>query len=193
MSKTSLSDKEIINEILKGGKSFENISSYLFKTFKGFIPKVNQKLHLPQEDLNDAYADALVKCIRKIKDRSFRGESKLSSYFYSIFYNGAVDVSRKNTSNKIKSIVEIHEYDAKERDLMELFDIKERSMLILKLMGTMGASCKSILLDWGYYGYSMDEIAERSELKNAESARSMKYKCLKKLKQLIANKIDLDV
>ena len=191
--KITFSDDEIINKIRSGGQSFEDMSMYLFDTFKGFIPKINQKLHLPREDINDAYADALVKCIQKIKDHTYRGESKLSSYFYSIFHNTAVDVSRKNTSNKNKSTVEIHEYDAKERDLMDLFEIKNSTNAIINLMDKMGDPCKKILLDWGYYGFSMDEIAHRSNLKNAQSARSMKYKCLKKLKVIITKKLGNDV
>lgn len=193
MTNNSFSDDKIIEEILKGGKPFEDMSMYLFDSFKGFIPKVNQKLHLSNGEVNDAYADALVRCIRKIKDHTFKGESKLSSYFYSIFYNAAVDVSRKKTSNRNIGTVEIHEYDAKERDLMELLEISDSSKQVVNLMNVMGDPCKKILLDWGYHGYSMDEIADRSSLKNAESARSMKYKCLKKLKQIIENKLGQDV
>jgi len=193
MSDISFTDEEIISELLTGGKAFEDMSMYIFNAYKGFIYKVNEKLHLSTEDINDAYADSLVKCIHKIKDHTFRGESKLSSYFYSIFYHTAVDVSRKNTSNRNMDIVEIHEYDARERDLMELFEIKDRSNEVVKLMGAMGHPCKKILLDWAYYGYKMDEIANRANLKNAETARSMKYKCLKKLKQIIATKLGLNV
>jgi len=35
----------------------------------------------------------------------------------------------------------------------------------------------------------MSEIAERAKLSNPESARSMKYKCLKKLRELLNSKL----
>lgn len=193
MSIVEYSDDQIKSKLLEGGKSFEDMSMYLFQTYRGFISQVNNKLHLAQDDINDAYADALVKCIQKIRDNTYRGESKLSSYFYSIFYNTAVDVSRKNTSYKAKATVEIQEYDAKERDLMELFEIKDNTKMVNRLMNEMGHPCKKILLDWGYYGYSMIEIADRLSLKNAETARSMKYKCLKKLKGMIKIKLGQNV
>jgi len=191
MKDPGFTDEEIIQSITAGGKRFEDMSMYLFHEFKGFIYKVNQRLHLPQNDIEDAYSDALVRFIRKIKDGSFRGESKLSSYFYSIFSNAAVDVSRKNTSHKNMATKELTEFDAKETDLLKIIDAKDHASKIIGLMDKMGSPCKQILMDWGYYGYSMDEIAQRSNLSGAESARSMKYKCLKKLKGIIANKLDI--
>jgi len=189
MEKSSFTDEEIINSIRSGGKSYEKMSMYLFETYKGFISKVNQRLHLPQSDIEDAYADALVKLIRKLRDGSFQRKSKVSSYFYSIFSNVGVDVLRKNTSHKHKPTLELTEYDARVNNLLHIMDAKDQADKVIKLMDNISASCKQILLDWGYYGFSMEEIAIRSELSGAESARSMKYKCLKKLKIIIANKL----
>jgi len=186
----SFSDQEILANVNKGGKAFEDISLYLFHQYKGFISTIQSKLHLPQEQMQDAYADALVKLLRHLKNGQFRGDSKISSYFYRIFYNTCVDVSRKNTSNKNMPTQELFEYDAKETDLRYLIDIKDEAQQVLKLIESLGDTCKRILIDWGYYGYQMDEIASRNNLSNAESARSMKYKCLKKLKDIL-NKADL--
>lgn len=182
-------DAEIIERVLSGGKEFEEISMYLFKSLMGFLPQVKQKLNLPQQQMQDAYADALVKLLRKLKDGSFRGESKISSYFYKIFYNTAVDVSRKNASNKNMQTLELLEHDARERDLLNMIDHKDEAAQVVKVINTMGDLCQRILMDWGYYGYSMAEIATRSDLSNAESARSMKYKCLKKLRELLNTKL----
>jgi RNA polymerase sigma factor (sigma-70 family) len=193
MGKATYSDAEIVRKIKKGGQSFEEVSMYLFDSFKGFISKVNSQLHLDDVAIKDAYADALVKCIGKVKDDTYRGESKLSSYFYRIFYNKAIDISRQNLSARNLSLDEIDQSDAKERDLIELFDIKEVSKSIEELIAFLGSPCKKILIDWAYYGYSMDEIAQRCKLKNADSARSMKYKCLKKLRKSIAIKLGKDV
>ena len=183
-------DDQLIAGMKSGGKDFENISTYMFHAYKGFLPKIKNKLHLSQQQMQDAYADSLVKLIRHIKNGSFRKESKVSSYFYTIFYNTCVDVSRKNASNKNILTLELLEYDARERDLLKMIDNKEEAAQVVRLIHTLGNTCQRILMDWGYYGYSMDEIAERSNLSNAESARSMKYKCLKKLKKLINTKMD---
>ncbi len=183
----SYSDKEIVTRLKSGGRGFEEIADYLFREYLGYIPTLKNKLFLSVPDLQDAYSDALVRLITQIRSGKFKGESKLSSYFYSIFYNAAVDVSRKNTSYKNIETEELFEVSAKERDLFKMIETNNDISHLMSYMSEIGENCKRILLDWGYYGYSMEEIATRSRLSNAESARSMKYKCLKKLKEIISN------
>lgn len=185
---TLLSDKELIVKLKQGGKAFEDTSMHMFNAYKGYISKLKDKLNLPQQQLQDAYADSLVKLIRQLKDGSFRGDSKISSYFYSIYYNACVDVTRKNASNKNKATLELLEFDAKEKDLMNMIEKKDQASQIISVIDKMGGVCQRILMDWAYYGYAMDEIASRSNLSSPESARSMKYKCLKKLRELLVNK-----
>ncbi len=180
----SYTDEEIIKMIRAGARDFELSSKYLFQSFKGFIPKINNKYHLSNEAIKDAYADALVKLIRHIKQGTFRGESKLSSYFYTIFQNAAVDVLRKNSSNKNAATVELEDYSSKEKDLLQVLEIKSEFQEMKVLIHKMGESCQKILMDWAYYGYNMKEIASRANLASVETARSMKYKCLKKLRSL---------
>jgi len=191
-SELKYDDEQLILMIQSGGLDFELASMQLFKEFQGFLPQVKAKLRLSQASAQDAYADALVKLIRQLRDGTFRSESKLSSYFYSIYYNTAVDVSRKNTTNKNKtaqSTQELLEHDAKETDLLTLISNRDEVEQVLMVMEAMGEQCQRILMDWGYYGYSMSEIAERAKLSNPESARSMKYKCLKKLRELLNSKL----
>ena len=189
INQTTYTDSEIIKKLKAGGQDFEGISVYLFEQFKGFIPTVQGKLHLPTTEVQDAYADALVKLIRHLRNDQFRGESKISSYFYKIFYNTAVDASRKNASNKNIKTTELLEFDLRERDLLDMITKKQEAQNVMLVINAMGGTCQQILIDWGYYGYSMAEIAIRGNMKNPESARSMKYKCLKKLKEILAQKL----
>lgn len=189
MNQDNYIEDELSAKIIAGGKEGEEASMQLFNSLQGFIPTIQGKLNLPLDQVRDAYSDALVKLIRQIKNGSFRGESKLSSYFYSIFYNTAVDVTRKNSTNKNIKTVPLEDYDLRERDLLDMMDIKEDAQRLFVVIDKMGPVCKKILIDWGYHGYNMEEIAERSKLSNASSARSMKYKCLKKLKEFINEKL----
>ncbi len=182
---TEFTDAELLEMIVAGGQKYQQASEILFHKFQGFIPKVQDKLHLSQTHIQDAYSDALVKLIRQIKLKKFRGESKLSTYFFSIFNNTAVDVSRKNSSNKNIVTQELNDYNLRERDLLQILEAKSEAKNLMSKMAQLGTTCQKILMDWGYYGYSMEEIAKRAKLANEGSARSMKFKCLKKLKSLL--------
>ena len=48
-------------------------------------------------------------------------------------------------------------------------------------MKDMGHPCNDILMDWAYWGYSMEEIANKVGLETADQAKKKKYKCLQKL------------
>lgn len=190
-TKSTYIDSEIIARLQAGGKSFEDTSMYLFEQYRGYIVTMMQKHQISKPHAEDAYADALVKLIRHIKQGTFRSESKISTYFYTIYSNTCVDVLRKLSSNKNKQTMELTEYSAKERDLLNLIEVRDTTSYIKGVIETLGDACKGILMDWAYYGYNMEEIAKRSSLANAESARSMKYKCLKKLKAKLS-KMNID-
>ncbi|MEM6631143.1 MAG: sigma-70 family RNA polymerase sigma factor [Bacteroidota bacterium] len=183
--KRTYTDQAIIEGIKTGGANREKAINQLFDSNLGFLHTVRKKLFLSLEEAQDAYADAIVKVASQISLGKFRGESKISTYLYKIFYNKCVDVSRKKASNTATWVEEYPELSDPASDLLQKLDVKDEVVQLRKVMANMGEACKNILLDWAYMGYSMEEIAQRRNLKTPESARSLKYKCLKKLRELL--------
>ena len=179
-------DQEIIEEIRKGGRDREQITYYLLKKWNGYNVKLANKYHLTPLQQKDAYTDAIVKLISQIDQGQFKGNSALSTYFYSILNNGCIDVLRSSTSNKNKPTEVLNEWTSAEHQAFDLIGKKDLLSNVKYVIGQMGESCKNVLMDWGFYGYNMKEIVERRQLASPESARSVKYKCLKKLKELLA-------
>jgi len=178
-------DQEIIKVIQSGGTPRNQMAIYLMKHWKGYGHKLSKKYHLTPTQQKDAYTDAIVKLITQVDQGNFKGESQLSSYFFSILNNLCVDVLRKASSHKNKATEPIHEWTAVEEKAFEWIGRKDLLGKIKFVIHRMGDNCKAILIDWGFGGYNMKEIAERQQLSSAESARSMKYKCMKKLKALL--------
>lgn len=185
--KPKYSDLQIQNAIRSGGRSFQEMSEYLFDEYRSFIPKVKTKVNLTEVQIKDAFADSLVKLIDQIKHNKFRSESKLSTYFYTIFYRTAVDAFRKITTHKEDYTDENKTLDQRAEDLIHQLEIKEEYNIIEGLMVQLSDNCRSILIDTLYYGLKMEELAKKYNLSSAETARSTKYKCLKKLRLLIQN------
>lgn len=186
--KTTHTDASVIEDILAGGLRRENAIKILFDNHIGFLYKVKRKFFLPEQDLQDAYVDSIIKLSAQISLGKFRGESKLSTYLYSIFFNKCVDLSRKKQSHSIVVEQSTLEMEKSAENLLHLLEVKDKGKWIRKTLDQMGNSCKQVLLDWAYWGYSMEEIAARNELKNAKTAKSLKYKCLKKLRSLLQTK-----
>ena len=183
--KVVYSDSTLIEGILEGGVKREKCIAHIYDTHIGFIRKINREKHVDLEAARDAYADAVVKLSEQIILSKFRGESKLSTYLYRIFFNKCVDVLRKKSSNTIETVSEYPDLPDHASNMLHRLGIADEMKRVDGLLKQLGEKCKKILLDWAYHGYSMEEIAQRTGLKNAESATAQKYKCLKKLKQKI--------
>lgn len=176
-------DQEILTHLREGGHRFEQMVSYLNLEYAGMIGDIQSKVGLSRDKSTDAYTDAILKLIRQVRDDKFKGESKLSTYFYKIFYFTAVDFSRKKTTHAVE--IDIERLSDRETQLVNVLSSEEDLVQLKEKMSLLGKECQSILTDWAYCNYSMKEIAQNNHLKNEESARSMKYKCLKKLKTLM--------
>ncbi|MEL6253682.1 MAG: sigma-70 family RNA polymerase sigma factor [Bacteroidota bacterium] len=178
-------DQHLIESIQSGGKKREEAITILFDLHRGFLFKIKRKLFLSEEELQDAYVDSILKVGNQITLGKFRGDSKLSTYLYSIFFNKCVDLSRRKKSNQITLVEPQLEMEDAVGNLWDLMEVKDELKQLKSALSKMGENCQHVLLDWGYYGYSMEEIAERRNLKNPQSAKSLKYKCLKKLRELL--------
>jgi len=185
----ALTDKEVVERIVRGGKDFEDTAMFLFHRLKKFITEVKHKLNLPQQQLQDAYADSLIELIRQIKDGSFRGEQTLAIHFDTLFYDKAFGIYQKKAFKNQHEPARKINFDKRERELLHMVNQEDEETQVVNVISEMGALCQRILKDWGYYGYSMVEIAHRSELSDELSAKNMKQKCLKNLRSLLNAKM----
>lgn len=58
-----------------------------------------------------------------------------------------------------------------------------------KSLGILGDPCRKILELYYYHKKNMKEIADVAGLKNPETAKNMKYKCLKRLRTICQNEV----
>lgn len=181
-------DQQIIDGILKGGLSEEQQLRRLYKenlaSIKAFILTNNGN----EADANDVFQDALVVLYRQIKQKKFRGESSIKTYLYAICKNLWYQKLKRE-----KRAMEIYEQVPQQilEDPYLRLQKDERLKFIFEILDELGESCKKMLLKALYYQFSMEEIAEQMEFKNAQNARNKKYKCLKSLQNLIANKPEI--
>ncbi|MDX2247089.1 MAG: sigma-70 family RNA polymerase sigma factor [Bacteroidia bacterium] len=181
-------DEVIIQAILAGGAQREKMIHYLYDdAYSGMTFKIQRKLLLTDEEVQDAYSDAIVKLDQQIRSGKFEGKSKLSTYFFRIFYNKGVDILRKRLPNtKITYLPEeqgAHVPDPTET-ILELLQADDNIRMVRGYLSQIGETCQKILIMF-YNRYTMEEIAVETGLKNAESATSQKYKCFKKLSDIL--------
>ncbi len=174
-----MNDNEIIQEIIQGGSHMEKCLEAFYKENIRFIGVMEKKYSLNREAVIDAYTDALIDFKEQVKNRKFQHKSKCSTYLYSIFNNKCIDILRKKTTH---TIINDFPENIKDHspDIVQMLTMTVEKKYLDNLMAMLGSRCREILMDWND-GYSMDEIAERNALLNANVARSKRYTCLQQL------------
>lgn len=108
------SDTEIINKLITGDES----------TFRDFVEdykdkgySLTLKILKNPDDAEDALQDAFIKFYRALIHDRFEGRSKLSTYFYTIVYNTALDHYKKKKKMAFSMIsIDVNESNFKEGD-----------------------------------------------------------------------------
>lgn len=168
-----MKDKEIFDKICQGD---EQSLEYLYKKYYRMMTKLVISNSGTEQEAKDVYQDALVVFWQKATSGNLVLTSKISTYLYSICQN----LWRKELDRKKRLS---HE----EKDDVEFTDTdsKERAKIIHQCIDELGETCKKVLMYYYFDGLSMQEIADKLGFANTNTAKTKKYKCKKKLDDLV--------
>jgi RNA polymerase sigma factor (sigma-70 family) len=185
----AFSDEEVLQSIQQGGAARERVLGYLYQQYFGYVKQATKKYPmLSWEDLEDAYAETLVGFTRQVEAGKFRGDSKVATYLYRGYFNKVVDKIRRAASHRVEWADAMPELPDEARNMLGQMVESEQFKAILSRLDQLGDKCKRILLDSEYYGYSLDEVAERVGAKNAATISTLKHRCMQRLRKMLGIK-----
>ncbi|MEQ9425715.1 MAG: sigma-70 family RNA polymerase sigma factor [Cyclobacteriaceae bacterium] len=168
-----MKDHEILARI---GKGDEGALDYLYKKHYRMMTKIVLSNNGTEEEAKDIYQDALIVFWQKAVKGNLVLTSKISTFIYSICLN----LWRKELERKSRLVNE-----EKDGQASQNFEAKEQQKIIHECIGELGDTCKRILTYYYFDGMNMNEIAEKLNFANTDTAKTKKYKCKKRLDQLI--------
>ncbi len=171
-----MKDAEVIERIRRGD---EKALDYLYKKNYRMMVKLVRNNQGTEDEAKDIFQEALIVFWQKIVSDQLTLTSKISTYLYSIC---------KNLWNKELDKKARHTNEVVDGEDFQNHDSKERIRLINECIDSLGDTCKKMLTYYYFDGLNMDKIAEMLGFANADTAKSKKYKCKKKLDQLIKEK-----
>ncbi|MEO1449494.1 MAG: sigma-70 family RNA polymerase sigma factor [Bacteroidota bacterium] len=181
------SDADIIAAIRAGGANRTRCENALYTEYAYLVWRRPRKYKLSDDEARDAYTEAFLAVVDHIVTERFRGESSIKTYLSRIFRNKCVDQHRKNTTNQVAWTETFPDLPDTSRDFVRQLVGKESLEVLKQHIARLGERCQEILMLAGQ-GYKPAEIAEQLGFKTAHSASSQRYKCLTKLKALIAGR-----
>ncbi len=142
-----------------------------------------------EEEAKDVFQETIIAFYENVLNNKFNGDSAISTYLYSIARFKWLNQIKKNNIRMAHN-TKYEQEEFYESPLATIID-DEKKTHIIEVLGSIGAQCKKLLIDSIYHNKSMKEIAEQSDFSSEQIVRNKKYKCLKKLKELIAEKPQL--
>nr|WKN39596.1 sigma-70 family RNA polymerase sigma factor [Tunicatimonas sp. TK19036] len=168
-----MKDSVILDRISRGD---EKALDELYRKYYRMMTKAVIKNNGTEQEAKDIYQDALIVFWQKAVSNQLVLTSKISTYLYSICLN----LWRKELDRKSRLS---HE----KKDSIEYIDneSEERSKIIHQCIQQLGDTCQKILMFYYFDDMSLQDIAKKLGFANAETAKTKKYKCKKRLDSLV--------
>jgi RNA polymerase sigma factor (sigma-70 family) len=171
-----MTDQEIFERICQGD---ERALEELYTKYYRMMTKLVISNSGTEDEAKDIYQEALVVFWQKAVSGKLVLTSKISTYVYSICQNlwrKELDRKRRLT-NEEKDGVEYSNYDQ-----------EERARIIQECINDLGETCRNVLMFYYFDGLSMQDIADKLGFANTNTAKTKKYKCKKKLDELVKSR-----
>lgn len=190
MEAVKKSEKDLLEDLSKGGLYREKALSQLFNLYRNDIIRLIKMNSGTIQDGEDMSVEAMVILDRNVREGKFRFESSLKSYVLSI--------AKFNWFNQLRKQKRVDYTDDNiildqkvEANPESGFINEEKKEILMKTMSQLGERCQKVLQLW-MLNYSMNEIADQMDLSSEGMARKTKYQCFKKLKEMIRNHPELE-
>ena len=179
-----ISDEEII-EAIKNEEKLEVFVGQLYEKHFNMISNFVRTNNGNHEDAEDLFQEAIVVFIDLVRKDRFRGDSSIKTFIYAISKNLWLNELKKRNRAVFRE-TEYYENTEKESDeIRSGVSENEVRKQVLSFLDKLGENCKKILILFYYEEKSMRDIFQEMNYESEQVARNMKYKCMKRLHELL--------
>ncbi len=178
------SDKEIIDAI-KNGKKLESYIKELYRLYFNSIANFITTNSGNPEDAEDFFQEALVVFIDLVRKDKFRGDSSIKTFLYAITKNLWLNELKKRSRSVVRETEYFNNTEHETKVIQHGVNENEWRRQVLAFMDRLGDNCKKILVLFYYEEMSMKDIYKVMNYESEQVARNMKYRCMKKLHELL--------
>lgn len=174
---------------------------FIYRNMKsGFASIIGQAFpfgNMSDEDMEDIFQESCIVLMQKVKNGgvAVSREGALFSYLVQIGKLTACNLLRKRRSLTPEEMVTISLNLHKEDEDSEItVDEKQKSQdeFLDRVFDSIPPECKTLLKHFYWGRKNMDEIAGILGMRNADSAKTKKNKCMNKFKDIAAKLIESD-
>ena len=158
---------------------------FVYREYKEEFINFSLRYDLSVDVLEDIYQDSVIALYQSfVIKQTVLTNSSIKTYLFGIGKN--IIFNKFKTDLKTTKLVGNTTEDVEEIKL-NFNEPNNEQLLLSKYFNTLGEACKNILNLYYYRGFNIDEIVKSTDYKDSNSVKSIKSRCLKCLKDKIAN------
>jgi len=179
-----LTDAEIIDNLLQN-RDMDSSIRFLYRSHYEFLGKYVVNNSGNWDDAQDVFQEVIMAFISLVRAGKFRGEASIKTFLYSLNKNMWLNELKKRGRAQVREMKYEKTSEKTEQGINTALEAREANAGLMKLMEALGETCKKILLLYYYENQSMKEILTSLNYENEQVVRNKKYKCLKRLEELV--------
>ena len=191
-----MTDPQLIFGILQND---ERAWRYIYREMKtGFSTILSQAFsacRISNEDIEDIFQEALIVLMQRVKGGQVTScrDGALFSYLVQIGKLTACNLLRKKRTLTLDDSVtfSLNKHNIEEESDLTIDEKQQMQNEFLdKVLSLLPAECRALLKYFYWNRKPMDEIANILGMRNADSAKSKKSKCMNKIKEIATQLIE---
>lgn len=191
-----MTDQQLLIGIMQNDeRTWKHICRNMKQGFAAILVQTFSFNSLTNEDIEDIFQESCIVLMQKVKSGGIAvsREGALFSYIVQIGKLTACNLVRKRKDITTEDVVTIAENLHKEDGDISV-DEKQKSQdeFLDRVFDSLPSDCKTLLKHFYWGRKPMDHIASILGMRNADSAKTKKNKCMNKFKDIAAKLIESD-
>ena len=181
-----LTDSAVISSLTQE-KGVDDTIRYLYRSHFEMLSRYVINNNGSHDDAQDIFQEVIITFIHVVKGGKFRGESSIGTFLFSLNRNIWLNELKRRGRAQVREMKYEMSVENAGRAVDEIMENRQASQQLLKIMGNLGETCQKILLLFYFENRSMKEILDTLHYENEQVVRNKKYKCLKKLEEMVTS------
>lgn len=191
-----MTDHQLLMGIMQNDeRAWKHICRNMKQGFAAILVQTSSLNSLTNEDIEDIFQESCIVLMQKVKSGgiAISRDGALFSYLVQIGKLSACNLVRKRKDITTENVVTISDNLHKEYEDISV-DEKQKSQdeFLDRVFDSLPSDCKTLLKHFYWGRKPMDHIASVLGMRNADSAKTKKNKCMNKFKDIAAKLIESD-
>ena len=194
-----MTDSQLIFGIMQNDeRAWRHICREMKPGFASILGQVFSVDNISGEDIDDIFQESLIVLMQKVKSGGVvtSHDGALFSYLVQIGKLTACNLIRKKRTQSLDDAVTFSPFLHNSEEAENEMAVDEKQQIqndfLDKLFSKMPSECSTLLKHFYWNHKPMDEIASILGMRNADSVKSKKSKCMNKIKEIAAKIIEDD-